>query len=192
MSPRRGRKKIKGVSLNKIHVSKKGSVPLRNPRRQCRPHLGHRLGAEGFIFPTQCSQSEASGPRALPALQAAPRVQVQGKAQGQEVTGTSQRPLPTSNETKGTSTLSTADWIMEGCHCRHDFCWFIFWYINDILKPEAGRKIKYSKNIGLLEKRKRVKIKSEEIQRGQGSLPQRALLHHLEHTCPKRSLPHTQ
>lgn len=46
-----GRKKIKGVSLNKIHVSKKGSVPLRNPRRQCRPHLTSRLRAERFIFP---------------------------------------------------------------------------------------------------------------------------------------------
>lgn len=74
---------------------------------------------------------------------------------------------------------------MEGCHCRHDFLlvYFFFWYINDILKPEAGKENKtIQKNIGLFrEKKKRLKIKSEEIQREAKEVSQRALLHHLEH-----------
>lgn len=77
----KGRKKIKGVLLNKFpQWARRAQVPLRNPRRQCRPRLGHPSQGKRSLFShAQPSWSEASEALALPALQAAPRVQVQRK-----------------------------------------------------------------------------------------------------------------
>lgn len=51
-----------------------------------------------------------------------------GKAQGQEVTGSSQRPLPTSNETKGHPHCPLQTGSRKAVIVDMIFCWFIYFF----------------------------------------------------------------
>lgn len=118
-----------------------------------------------------------------------------GKAQGQEVTGTSQRPLPTSNETKGHPHCPLQTGSRKAVTVDMIFCWFIFffWYINDILKPEAGKENKtIQKNTGLLEKRKRGWKLSQKRYREAKEVSPKGTPAPPRTRALKRSLPHTQ
>lgn len=124
-----GRKKIKGVSLNKIPRQQEGLSSTEKPQETVVDHTSD-IPAKGWEvhFPNPMltvwglriiSSASPSGCSTCASA---------GKAQGQEVTGTSQRPLPTSNETKGHPhcPLQTGSW--KAVTVDMIFCWFIFFF----------------------------------------------------------------